>query len=80
MLQDLKNFHNPVIETTLKWQKIFSENPKFIFNLCDEFVEQDKFYAIAQALRLTKYKLHVEELENVRNELNTLKLNYRNEN
>lgn len=79
MLQDLKDSTTTVLEKTLKWQTIFANDSEFIYSLCQQLIDQDKFYAIPHVLALSSYKHHFEELEQIRFKPHQLKLKFNNQ-
>jgi hypothetical protein len=46
MLEGLKDYEYPVLSKVIKWQRIFAEDPSFLFKLCDELLNEDKIYAL----------------------------------
>lgn len=56
MLNDLSTFDTPLEDKLLNWKKTLAYDLYFINNLCNILYEEDKFTAIPQILKLSKYK------------------------
>lgn len=47
LVNDLKQYKNPLNQTLEKWQKIIANDMNFINTLCNTLYKEDKFSAIA---------------------------------
>jgi hypothetical protein len=46
MLTDLRAYEEPLLPKVMKWQKIFTENHQWLFDFCEEILNEDKIYAL----------------------------------
>lgn len=60
MVHDSRDYIYTLQDKFMKWQKKIANDSAFTFHLCNLLYEESKFYAIPQILRVSKYKLIIE--------------------